>query len=403
MTRRLSLCYVAPGHALLSTAGSTRNMLSLVEALSQWADVTLAFRTLLEPIEPGKFNVITIEPQAAHTAQPQDDVALRGLNPLTHLSYLQQLQHFARQWAGTYDLVFEKGWRLSGFLLAAFRRHGVPGVLIENDVRCWSEQRYHPRTFAKYLAHSTAQFLAGFYSRRASLVIAETDELKTVLIEQRGLLPQQVEVVGLGVDHTLFYPRPQEAARARLGIRPEPTVLLYVGGMDTYHDLTPLLEALAQVRLVSVELHLVGDGRQRPVYEAQAQRASIPVHFHGQVPHAAVPEFIAAADVCLAPYHTAAFYHGQVTFSTLKIPEYMACGRPVISIPSGSLQRLIAHRESGFLFPNDVLSWRSFLRTLPDRSRLARMGQQAACSVQSISWERTAAQYLAVSQSLMAS
>jgi glycosyltransferase involved in cell wall biosynthesis len=378
-------------------------MLSLVTALSQWADVTLAFRTVLEPIETGKFNVITIEPPAAHTTQAQDDVALRGLNPLSHLSYLQRLQHFARQWAGTYDVVFEKGWRLSGALLAAFRRYGVPGVLIENDVRCWSERRQHPRALAKYLAHSVAQGLAGFYSRRAPVVIAETDELKTVLIEQRGLLPQQVEVVGLGVDHTLFHPRSQEAARARLGISPEPTVLLYVGGMDTYHDLTPLLAALAQVRLVSVELHLVGDGKQRAVYEAQAQRASIPLQFHGQVPHAAVPEFIAAADVCLAPYHADAFYHGQVTFSTLKIPEYMACGRPVISIPSGSLQRLIAHQVSGFLFPNDVLSWCSFLRTLPDRSRLASMGQQAACAVQSISWEKTAAQYLAVSQSLIAS
>jgi glycosyltransferase involved in cell wall biosynthesis len=378
-------------------------MLSLAAALSQWADVTLAFRTILEPLEPGKFDVITIEPQTAQTAQAQDDVALRGLNPLTYLSYLRQLQHFARQWAGTYDLVLEKGWRLSGFLLAAFRRHGVPGVLIENDVRCWSERRHHPRLLAKYLAHSAAQCLAGFYSRRAPLVIAETDELKTVLIEQRGLMPQQIEVVGLGVDHTLFHPRPQDMARARLGISPEPTVLLYVGGMDTYHDLTPLLEALARVRLVAVELHLVGDGKQRPVYEAQAHRASIPLHFHGQVPHAAVPEFIAAADVCLAPYHANAFYDGQVTFSTLKIPEYMACGRPVISIPSGPLQRLIAPQVSGFLFPNDAISWLSFLGTLPDRNRLASMGQQAARSVQSISWERTAAQYLEVSQRLVTS
>jgi glycosyltransferase involved in cell wall biosynthesis len=378
-------------------------MLSLAAALSQWADVTLAFRTIHEPIAPGKVKVIAIEPQTAPAAMAHDDVALRGLNPLPHLSYLQRLRQFARQWAGTYDVVFEKGWRLSGLLLAAFRRYGIPGVLIENDVRCWNEPRHHPRVLAKYLAHSATQCLAGVYSRRVPLVIAETDELKTVLIEQRGLVPQQVEVVGLGVDHGLFRPLPQAVARARLGISPESTVLLYVGGMDIYHDLTPLLEALAQVRLETVALHLVGDGRQRPVYEVRAQRVSLPVHFHGHVQHAAVPEFIAAADVCLAPYRADAFYNRQVTFSTLKIPEYMACGRPVISIPSGSVQRLIAHGVSGFLFPNDVISWLSFLRTLPDRSRLASMGQQAARSVQSVSWESTATQYLEVSQRLLGS
>jgi glycosyltransferase involved in cell wall biosynthesis len=402
MTKRLSLCYVAPGHALLSTSGTTRNMLSLAAALSQWADVTVAFRNSREAITTEKFQVITIEPQIKSSDQVQDDVAARGLNPFPHLSYLHTLRGFARQWASSFDVVLEKGWRLSGWLLAAFRRQGVSGVLVENDVRYWSEPLRDFRTIARYMLHKTAHGLTGFSSRRVPLIIAETRELKTMLVQQRGIAPERIEVIGLGVDHALFHPMDQMVVRQALGMGRDTHMLLYVGGMDVYHDLGPVLDALAQVRGPSLELHLVGDGEYRMQYEAKARQAHMPVRFYGHVPHDRIPEFIAAADVCLAPYQPRAFHHGLVPFSTLKIPEYMACGRPVISIPSGHIQTLIEDQITGFLFPNDVAAWRTFLEALPTRQRLEDMGRAAAQAVASLSWERTAARYLEVSQRLIA-
>jgi glycosyltransferase involved in cell wall biosynthesis len=273
-------------------------------------------------------------------------------------------------------------------------------VLVENDVRCWSEPIDNLRTAAKYFLHNAAQLLAGFYSRRMP-IIAETDELKTMLVRQRGIAPDKIAVVGLGVDHTLFYPKDQDAARRALRISPTVTVLLYVGSLDQYHDLGPLIEALTRMRLAAFELHLVGDGEYRVQYEERARRAQIPVQFHGHVPHVMVPDYIAAADVCIAPYQTNAFYNQLVTFSTLKIPEYMACGRPVVSVPSGAIQRLIEHQVSGFLLPNAVDSWASFLATPPSRKQLEAMGQTAAQTVIHLSWEKTAARYFEVCQKLL--
>ena len=400
MTRRLSLCYAAPGHALLSSSGPTRNILSLARALSHWVDVTVAFRKVLEPTHAEKYQVITIEPCVANVTEYKDDDATRGLNPLSHLAYLRTLHTFARQWAGSYDLVLEKGWRLSGFLSAAFRLQGVPGVLVENDVHYWSEPAWNSRIPLKYLLHRSAQSLAGFCSRRVPMIIAETEELKAMLVKQRHVLPESVAVIGLGVDHSLFYPVEQASARQPLGIDSAVTVLLYVGGMDQYHDLGPILDALTQMQLPALELHFVGDGEYRPQYEAQASRAQVPVRFHGLVPHSLIPAYIAAADLCIAPYRTSAFHHAVVPFSTLKIPEYMACGRPVVSIASGNIQRLIEDQVSGFLFPNDVCSWVSFLKVLPSRAQLSGMGQAAARAVESLSWENTAAQYWQVCQRL---
>jgi glycosyltransferase involved in cell wall biosynthesis len=362
--------------------------------------VTVAFRGVLDPIRAEGYKVIAIEPDGKESNPIQDEDATRGLNPLGHLSYLRTLRSFSRRAAGSYDLVLEKGWRLSGYLLDALRSRGVSGILVENDLRCWSEPLSDLRTVVKYIFHRAAQSVASSCSRRAPLIIAETEELKGMLVKHRRVSPDHVEVVELGVDHSLFRPLDQKSARKSLGISPDPTLLLYVGGMDKYHDLLPVIEASSRVGSQSLELLVIGDGEHRSRYEEKAKDARTSVKFRGRVPHSEVPEYIAASDLCIAPYCASAFHSGLVTFSTLKIPEYMACGRPVVSIPSGPIRRLIQDQVSGFLFPNDAPSWLSFFRTLPSRERLQEMGRAGACAVASRSWEKTAARYLEVCRRL---
>lgn len=406
MSARLRICYAAPGHALRGTSGSTRNILSLAEALSAWADVTVAFRSIGEPVMAGPFNVIAIQEEGAEGCGDlgigsHDDVAVRGLNPLAHTAYLHALGDFAGRQAGAFDLVMEKGWRLSGALLAAFRRRGVPGILIENDVRHWGEPIDDLRAAVRYLLHCAAQAVAGFCSRRADLVIAETAQLGRTLAERRGVRGDHLAVIGLGLDHTLFQPRPRGPARQRLGIDPAAHILLYVGGLDFYHDLEPVICALAEARAKGVELHVVGDGTRRAEYEAEALEIRAPVRFHGVVPHRQVPDYIAAADACLAPYRATAFPDQEVGFFSLKIPEYMACGRAVISVPSGHVKNLIEHGASGLLFANQEREWREYLDKLPSSEQLDAMGRVGAEVVAAISWEDTAARYLALAESLL--
>ncbi len=376
-------------------------MLSLAKALSRWADVTLAFRTVREPIESKEVKVLAIEPEMEGSRGRQDDVAAVGLNVFAHAAYLRKLRRFARQEASSFDVVLEKGWRLSGFLAAAFAKHAVPAVLVENDVRFWSDSLGNVRMMAKYGAHRAAQGVASFYSRRTPLIIAETDELKRMLVATRGVAPERIEVVGLGVDHDLFRPLDRAASRAALGIQSGAFVLLYVGGMDTYHDVSPVIDALAKISMPLLELHLVGDGAYRSAYETRAKDARVPIRFHGQVPHERVPGFIAAADLCLAPYRVSAFPNETVSFSTLKIPEYMACGRPVASVPSGHIKNLISDQVSGFLFANDAPSWGAFLKTLPGRDKFKEMGRVASRTAESITWGKTAERYLDVCQRLV--
>jgi D-inositol-3-phosphate glycosyltransferase len=222
-----------------------------------------------------------------------------------------------------------------------------------------------------------------------------------MLAHGRGIAPEKIQVAGLGVDHALFRPVQQAASREVLKIQADAFVLLYVGGMDTYHDLFPVFDALANINVPLVELHLVGDGELRAAYEDRAKSARIPIRFHGKVAHERVADFVAAADLCLAPYRVSAFPNQAVCFSTLKIPEYMACARPVVSVPSGHIKMLIEDQVSGFLFPTDASSWMTFLRALPSRERLHAMGRAAARSVETVTWDKTAEQYLRLCEPLL--
>jgi glycosyltransferase involved in cell wall biosynthesis len=173
-------------------------------------------------------------------------------------------------------------------------------------------------------------------------------------------------------------------------------VLLYVGVLDRTHDLMPLLEAMVAHPDPSLQLHIVGDGILREAYESKRTACRDRLFFHGRMPHERIPEYVAAADLCLAPYDPAAFPGGEVAYSSLKIPEYLAAARPVVSVPSGNIPNLVKTGVSGFLFPNQPRDWLQFLQRLPSREILKQMGEEALRTTAFQEWEDTAREYLAI-------
>jgi len=398
--QRLSICYAVPGHNLLSSAGPSRNVLYLAQELSRWADVTVAFRRVLEPVEAGDFEIVEFQPGIKNPTQWVDDAAVRDTGLVDFVAYMRALKRFVDERMDAYDVVLEKSWLLSGYLAALCKRRGVPGIVVENIVRVWNRSFSGPKDLLSYARHGLSQALVGRYLRDAPCIIAETGQLKSALVERWRIPASRIEVVNLGLNHRLFRPCNQAEARRELGISPRSTILLYAGVLDETHSLTPVIDAVTRLSYPAVELHVVGDGARRASYEERAKQSPAKIVFHGRVSHEAVPQYIALADLCLAPYNPAAFPNGEIAYSTLKIPEYMACARPVASVPSGHVKTLIQDLVSGFLLPNDVRSWVNFLESLPSRDRLRQMGDAARRAVEPITWENTARQYLELCQML---
>lgn len=393
---RLSVCYVAPGQDLVSSAGPTRNVLNLARALSQWADVSVAFRSIRQGSQDSGVPVLEIWPAAQIASDIPDDSAVRGIGYGEFLTYLRTLRRFARERLQAFDVVLEKSWFLSGYVSAFCRDLGLTAIPVENLVPILGKGA--DRSPAAYVRHGIGRWLAGHYLRQAPRLIAETEHLKAAMIDRWGIDPGRISVVGLGVDRALFQSRDQGAARQELGIPLEATIALYVGILDRAHDLSPFLDALHRMEEQDLELHVVGDGPMLAEYEARSAGVIPSVHFHGRVGHERVPVFIAASDLCLAPYDPGSFPGGQVGYSTLKIREYLSSGRPVASVHSGSIPGLIRHGETGFLLENGVREWTQLLKELPPRQELARMGATAA-TVELAGWEQTARAYHRVIES----
>ena len=390
---KLSVCYILPGQKLLSTAGPSRNALSLARALAQYADVTLAFRSVLDEKQPTDLPILEIQPGARSPVDFVDDAAVRGLGYGEFFTYLRDLRGFVSRELGNFDVVLEKSWLLSGYLSTLCRRRGRPGVPIENFVP--NPVQNAASSLGKRLRIEVGQRIAGHHLRQAPLIIAETQYLKRGIAQYWRVPEDRIAVVGLGVDRGVFTPLDQQAARRELGIAPDRLVLVYVGVIDVTHNLGPILEAAAGAGVPGLELHVVGDGILRRKHQQAAAARGAPVVFHGLVPHERVPLYIAAADLCLAPYDSSAFRGGELGYSTMKVPEYMSMGRPVATMPSGRLRELVRDGETGLFVPNTAESWIGLLRDCPSRDRLRAMGE-AAAKVDLMSWDDVARAYLAL-------
>ncbi len=393
----LSICYVVPGHNLVKTAGPTRNVLSLARALSRHADMSVAFRRAPEPAATEPFSVLEIQPTAPGVTTP-DDAALRGVGFGEFAAYLAALRRLVLDRLSAFDVVLEKGWLLSGFLSRHCRRVGIPAVPVENFIPVpGMGARQGPAAYAR---HEVARWLAGRFLRSAPLVVAETDQLTRANVARWGILAHRIRVIGMGVDRELFRPADQLEARWRLAFPADASVLLYVGALDRTHDLGPLLDAFRVAAPRGVELHIVGDGVLREQYERLAL-GSAAVRFHGRVAHEHVPTYIAAADLCVAPYSPPAFPGGEVGYSTLKIREYLSAGRAVASVPSGGITRLVRDGVSGLLVENVAARWERCLRELPSREQLGMMGRAAARTPLE-SWDDVALAYRSALEELVA-
>ncbi|MER8503643.1 glycosyltransferase [Mesorhizobium sp. M0955] len=131
--------------------------------------------------------------------------------------------------------------------------------------------------------------------------------------------------------------------------------------------------------------HIVG-GAQDDIDQWRARAESARnIIFHGYVPHARIPSFLAAFDVALAPYQRVVRGVGNNAtnladwMSPLKAFEYMAHGKAILSSDLPVLREIFTGGETALLCsPDDVTDWTRALTQLRDNTELrTRLGENA--------------------------
>jgi glycosyltransferase involved in cell wall biosynthesis len=143
-----------------------------------------------------------------------------------------------------------------------------------------------------------------------------------------------------------------------------------------------LIEQLAPIR-PRMTFHIVG-GRPADVSRWRERTRAVPnIVYHGHVPHAETRRYLASMDVVLAPYQRVVVGSGGGAnladwMSPLKIFEYMAEGKAILSSDLPVLREVLVDRSNALLRgPEDVAGWADGLSALETDARLrARIGAQ---------------------------
>jgi glycosyltransferase involved in cell wall biosynthesis len=228
--------------------------------------------------------------------------------------------------------------------------------------------------------------------RRAAAVVTVTPGLRDIVARDYGVPASRISIVENGVDPTMFQPSDRIEARSVLDLQKGPLVC-FVGNLVRWQGLDGLLVAMSEIP-GDVRCVIVGDGVEKThlVHQANALGIHDRVKFVGNVPHSLVPTYVAAADVCVAPFSYQRNARSGV--SALKLYEYLACGRPVAVTAIPGARELVEASGCGIVVPpdNPTALGKAIVRIIEDPSFAEAAFRESAQVRKDRSWDRVASE-----------
>jgi glycosyltransferase involved in cell wall biosynthesis len=232
-------------------------------------------------------------------------------------------------------------------------------------------------------------FIAKYVERRilknASRVIVINERLKDYSVGL-GADSSNVVVIRAGIDLARYDPNISgRQAREELGINDDDFVLFFMGWLYDFSGLKEVAEDVLK-RNSKFRLLIVGDGDAfgdlQEIRERSGHRDK--VILTGKQPFERIPELIATADVCLLPAHNNETMRDIVP---IKLYEYMAMGKPVISTELPGVMMEFG-RGNGVTYVSEPELVLSKAIELADSGTMLMEGKKAREFVQARDWDR---------------
>lgn len=309
-------------------------------------------------------------------------LSLRPLaRPSSVIAHRAELLHLLRQAPPDVIVSYALSTGLPALRLA--RRYGIPFVFHVIDAL----HAIVPSRLLRPIARRVERYLFA----AADEVILINDHLRDYAVRM-GARPERARVLRSGVDLRRFAPAANLALRAELGIAPDDWVLFFMGWLYPFSGVREVAVSLNGAP-PQVKLLVVGDGDD---YEALCRLRDTALGerliLTGRVPYGRIPDLIAAADVCLLPFRTVPATEHIVP---VKLYEYMAAGKPVVSAPLPSVRRDVGD-ENGVVYAPAEDQVRAALAI---RERAAELGRRARAFVEAhCDWEAITTEFEALLQ-----
>lgn len=191
-----------------------------------------------------------------------------------------------------------------------------------------------------------------FFAKSANAVTGPSQKCQVYIRDETGV-DRQVNVIPNPVELDAFSPEniteeDKRAFRKKYGIRPDETIVIFVGRLGREKSVDVLLDYWKQEITPEDNLRLViiGEGTELPNLKEQAKRLGIEdtVLFTGRVEHADLPPYVISGDI----YVTASLSDTN----SISMLEGMAAGLPVLQRYDELNQDQVRDGVNGFVFHN---------------------------------------------------
>ena len=341
----------------------------------------------LEVVAPYRENVVT-----------QDFWTYEHLSKDIKLTYVGGTDYIKKRWPGVLklwamnrmlrrelpaiiqdrepDVVYTR----SPALLPALVKTGVPVIL-----ELHSLPRFGRRAFVDDCNRC---------ARVACLTSPMRDVLRTWGVKEATLM-----VEGDAVDLDRFENLPSPAkARSKWNLKTDRIVVGYVGRLTTLgkeKGVKTVLEAVAKDKRFFAFV-VGGPEDDKKTYEKMASKLGLAeddVLFTGEIPAADVPASLSACDVLAMPFPDLPHYRTHM--SPLKMFEYMAADRPLVTSDLPTVRDVLSEETAVFCAPDDTADFLKALVWIAEHPEEARQRAAAAAAlVRRHTWQERMARIL---------
>ncbi|KAF5053927.1 D-inositol-3-phosphate glycosyltransferase [anaerobic digester metagenome] len=167
--------------------------------------------------------------------------------------------------------------------------------------------------------------------KKSNMVITINKQLSEFVVGL-GADEENTIVIDAGIDLERFDPKIDGSIiRKEYGIKDDELLLFFMGWIYHFAGIKEVAEELGKGNNENIKLMVVGDGDAYSDLEEIREKYQLheKLILTGKQPYNTIPEFIAAADVCILPAYPDEIIMQDIV--PIKVYEYMAMGKPVLT------------------------------------------------------------------------
>jgi glycosyltransferase involved in cell wall biosynthesis len=234
--------------------------------------------------------------------------------------------------------------------------------------------------------------------RSAVKLISVSTRIRDYCVREVGIDPRKIVVADNAADTDVFHP---DAPRRSLPGHSGGTLIGWMGSFESQHGFNDFLGIAARFRTRGcrdVRFLIIGGGRAQEQLQQRLEQLGLQDYFLfcGHVPWDQIPGYMLHADLCLSLYNRTPEnleYRAKTGIAQIKIFEYLALGKPVLSHDHADAREFFEERQIGWvcgMTPEEVAD--RILAILQDPAEIRQRARNAlTLSREQYRWSLTAA------------